>query len=814
MKLFCKECSKAFPVEAGDTEFVPCPVCGKEVKRPASKLGAGVVIGDFLIEENLSKGGMGEVFVARQISLDRQVALKVLRQEFTNDKDYVESLFREARAAAKISHPNIVQAYAVGQDDGKFYFAMELVRGDTLKNILRKDGVLPVAKAVKIIRDIANALDVAWREQKLVHQDIKPDNIMLDVNGFSKLADLGLAKTAANEEEKDDSDEVLGTPQYISPEQLTGVPTDVRSDIYSLGATFYHIITGKLPYRAADLNELARLHDVGNLTPPKEQRPDLPDELNRIIVKMMARDISARYQSPADLVLELDDFLKNQSNAGEKVASRPVPAVPGKKLSIPGKISIPPSGRAVPMVKPVTPTVKPVTPTVKPAAAAVKPAIPRPAVSPVAPGGAEAAKIPAPASAAPVPVVPGESSDEAKKSSSGRKKKILLLLIILLLLLLGGGAAAYYFLWYNAADDGSGEKVETSAQSIVKDESPETVPAETPPEVKVEPQKVLTSEDTLEIFTVPDLSRPEYIARGRSLLEWRLANQGRDSEFLQKMDALWPELNYPQTPQEFALLSELMTSVSAVDEQMRCVEARESLRKSHLEAVAADRQRKEDLKAQEIRLENERRQQQQEIARQTQENQRLQQEIEKEQQKMAASIKVEAHERLIKCVAAMIQAAIDGNDKPFDEALAQANSFTQSQKTFAPADAQTIRNLQSKLNLLPKEKENLRKILRKMQRIDEKRNARILLEKRSALLIGIRPGKLIYRGEDGKPHELDYRKALPRTRASLLMVLGNLKFSNPEFYSDLLHGKRPADKSVPSGFWKNIWPEVKEILPQ
>ena len=233
MKLFCNQCSKIFNADdnSGKNSAI-CPECQAEIPIPEHVPGPGVVIGDFLIEKTLSNGGMGEVFIARQISLYRPVALKVLLKEYTGDKEYVESLYREARAAAKINHPNIVQAYAVGEDDGVFYFAMELIRGETLKSILKREGVLEFSRAAKIIRDIASALDTAWNEQKLVHQDIKPDNIMMAANGDAKLADLGLAKTG-NSEVDDDSDEVLGTPQYISPEQLTGVPTDVRSDIYS-----------------------------------------------------------------------------------------------------------------------------------------------------------------------------------------------------------------------------------------------------------------------------------------------------------------------------------------------------------------------------------------------------------------------------------------------------------------------------------------------------------------------------------------------------------------------------------------------------
>lgn len=336
MKIYCAKCNHVFSAEVpADGDSVPCPKCGAPVKFPENKLGPGTVIGDFVIERALSKGGMGEVFLAKQISLDRPVALKVLQDKFLDDKEYVDSLFREARAAGKISHPNIVQAYAVGEEDGIFYFAMEFIRGETLKQILKREKKLEFTMAARIIREIAGALDAAWREQKLVHQDIKPDNIMLDGNGFAKLADLGLARVASTDQDEEVGDEVMGTPQYISPEQLTGIPTDVRSDIYSLGATFYQFVTGRFPYVADTAEEIAKMHVAGNLTPPKEINPEIPDELNDIIMKMMARYPEDRYQTPQPLMKALDIFLRNYQsgkskvpslnlNFGQKTASRPV----------------------------------------------------------------------------------------------------------------------------------------------------------------------------------------------------------------------------------------------------------------------------------------------------------------------------------------------------------------------------------------------------------------------------------------------------------------------------------------------------------
>ena len=328
MKIFCKKCKEVFsaePPEEGVT-VVKCPKCGEEIAYPKGPTAPGAVVGDFLIESEISRGGMGEVYLARQLSLDRPVALKVLQERFIHDKEYVDSLTREARAAAKINHPNIVQAYAVGEVDGIFYFAMEYIRGETLKQILMRKKKLDFEQAAKIILEVAGALDVAWREQKLVHQDIKPDNIMLDANGFAKLADLGLARQAgAADNDAEAGDEVMGTPQYISPEQLTGVPTDVRSDIYSLGATFYQFVTGRFPYVAATADEIAKMHVEGHLTPPKEVNPELPDELNSIIMKMMARDINDRYQTPKPLMRALELFL--QSFRARAAGTGGIPAI-------------------------------------------------------------------------------------------------------------------------------------------------------------------------------------------------------------------------------------------------------------------------------------------------------------------------------------------------------------------------------------------------------------------------------------------------------------------------------------------------------
>ncbi|RMD79346.1 MAG: serine/threonine protein kinase, partial [Lentisphaerae bacterium] len=165
---------------------------------------------------------MGTVYLAHQISLDRPVALKILKEQYARDNSFILDFVREARAAAKLNHPNIVQAYAVGEEDGTYFFAMEFVEGKTLKRIMNEKRRLEWRRGFHIGMQVAEALDFAWKNQHLIHRDIKPDNIMITPRGVAKLADLGLARAAT--ELQDDEEEVMGTPQYICPEQLLGQP--------------------------------------------------------------------------------------------------------------------------------------------------------------------------------------------------------------------------------------------------------------------------------------------------------------------------------------------------------------------------------------------------------------------------------------------------------------------------------------------------------------------------------------------------------------------------------------------------------------
>ena len=305
MRFQCPFCQGVVAVPNSDMgSDVQCGHCGEIVAVPTSRITTGAVISDFIIQEELGRGGMGVVYLTHQITLDRPAALKVLAGAYANNPEFVVDFIKEARAAAKLNHPHIVQAYAVGEDEGIYFFAMEHIDGETMKDYMKREGVVKVDFALEVIQQIAEALDYAWKEQRLVHRDIKPDNIMLTAKGRAKLADLGLARVAGDIDDAD-SDEVMGTPQYISPEHLTGAEMDVRSDIYSLGATLFHFITGRFAFEGRTATEIARKHLEEQVISPRKLDPNIPESVCRIIFKMMAKNVNERYQSAEDLVEDL-----------------------------------------------------------------------------------------------------------------------------------------------------------------------------------------------------------------------------------------------------------------------------------------------------------------------------------------------------------------------------------------------------------------------------------------------------------------------------------------------------------------------------
>ena len=273
----------------------------------------GSRLGDYQVMRKLGRGGMADVFAARQLSLGRDVALKVLRSEYARDKDYVERFRREARAAAKLNHPNIVQVYEVGSVDSVFYIAQELIDGGNLRQRLEENGAIGAEEAIEILVGVASALELA-AESGITHRDIKPENIMRSSRGIVKVADFGLARIrtdmSVSQTSLTQAGLTLGTPRYMSPEQVQGHAVDARSDLYSLGVTMYHLLAGRPPFEADDPLALALMQLQETPTPLDRARakrapdgqPDLPEWLIAVVTRLMNKSPQDRFQSPSELL--------------------------------------------------------------------------------------------------------------------------------------------------------------------------------------------------------------------------------------------------------------------------------------------------------------------------------------------------------------------------------------------------------------------------------------------------------------------------------------------------------------------------------
>jgi serine/threonine-protein kinase len=273
--------------------------------------------------QKLGKGSMGVVFKAKQVSVDRVVAIKILLDTLAQNREFIKRFEREAMIAAKLSHNNVVNAIDAGQIDGHYYFVMEYVEGPTIKEYLDEDKVFEEKEALRITLAIAEALKHA-AHRGLIHRDIKPENVILTKTGDVKLADLGLARLTDDEKwGLSEAGMAIGTPYYISPEQVRGQTNiDIRADIYSLGATLYHMVTGKVPYGGDTTSDVMRKHVDPKVTiiPPDHLNPKLSGGLGMVVETMMAKNREQRYQTPDDLILDLKCLQRGDSPmiAGQK----------------------------------------------------------------------------------------------------------------------------------------------------------------------------------------------------------------------------------------------------------------------------------------------------------------------------------------------------------------------------------------------------------------------------------------------------------------------------------------------------------------
>ncbi len=264
--------------------------------------------GRYRILRKLGSGGMANVYLAEDEELGRRVAIKILNDRHANDDQFVERFRREAKNAAGLSHPNIVSIYDRGEAEGTYYIAMEYLEGRSLKERIVAEGPLPIASAIEIARQILRAVGFAHRRQ-IVHRDIKPHNVLLVQDGPGdgderfKVTDFGISRTATSQ--MTEAGSIVGTAQYLSPEQARGAPVDQRSDIYSVGIVLYELLTGKLPFTGETPLEIAMKHLSEIPKAPSELRPEIPTDLDMIVLRALAKDPADRFESAEEMEREL-----------------------------------------------------------------------------------------------------------------------------------------------------------------------------------------------------------------------------------------------------------------------------------------------------------------------------------------------------------------------------------------------------------------------------------------------------------------------------------------------------------------------------
>ncbi len=270
------------------------------------------------IHRRLARGGMAQVYLARDRALDRPVAVKELVPEFATDPSFVERFRREAQAAANLSHPNIVGVYDWGAQDGTYFIVMEYIDGPSLSKVLRTEGPLHPRRAAEIASEVAAGLGFA-HSRGVVHRDVKPGNVLLTRSGESKVTDFGIARAmSSSDEDLTQAGSVMGTATYFSPEQAQGLPVDPRSDLYSLGVVLYELVAGRAPFAGDSPLAIAYKHVQDAPEPPSTHISDLPAGLEAIIMKLLSKRPEDRYASAEDLRADLNRFLAGQQTVAER----------------------------------------------------------------------------------------------------------------------------------------------------------------------------------------------------------------------------------------------------------------------------------------------------------------------------------------------------------------------------------------------------------------------------------------------------------------------------------------------------------------
>ncbi|MFH0909849.1 MAG: serine/threonine-protein kinase [bacterium] len=356
--LHCKDCGNAIHHDSNIVDGdVACPKCGSRIDIPVFSIGPGTVIHGFRLEKKLGQGAMGVVYLATQLAMNRRVALKILPPEITGDTHLVRRFLREVQLLARVEHPNIVTAFDAGDQSGIYYLAMTYVDGQDVEKRLEQVGRIPEKEALNIIRGVARALQYAWDEHRILHNDVKPGNIIIDTRGNVKLMDLGLSKNVFEDMSMSMSGmgKTFGTPNYMSPEQAQGVRNlDTRSDQYALGATLYRMVTGALPHDGTSVVELLTKKLFEPIPPARMHNPDVTDACEHLLEVLMATDRSRRYENWKSLIDDIERVQRGEyphaprPGAGESTIDESACSPDQKPPPAPKPMVVPPKTVAVP----------------------------------------------------------------------------------------------------------------------------------------------------------------------------------------------------------------------------------------------------------------------------------------------------------------------------------------------------------------------------------------------------------------------------------------------------------------------------------
>jgi eukaryotic-like serine/threonine-protein kinase len=271
----------------------------------------GQAFGNYQLERELGQGGMGTVYLAQDSGLHRQVALKILRSDLGDDPSFAKKFLEEVEVTASLAHPNIIRVFTLGEQDGRLYLVMEHLDQPSLENRMENQAKVSERDVLEIGLGIASALQFAHEETGLIHRDIKPGNILFGRGNIPKLADFGLAAGARSAQGQ--QDEIWGTPYYVSPERLLREPEDIRSDIYSLGATLFHAIAGRPPFEAETAEEVAKRHISDRPPPLRSLCPEAQEQTVITLDKCLAKKTDNRWASYTELISQLADALRRLS---------------------------------------------------------------------------------------------------------------------------------------------------------------------------------------------------------------------------------------------------------------------------------------------------------------------------------------------------------------------------------------------------------------------------------------------------------------------------------------------------------------------